>query len=97
MKLELDWHFTKDEMPEIPEGQRDIWLFIASESGAYYNVSYSKYGFNTTDWSGTRLADDEKTARKTAIPVRAWAYIPEDWNKTFFPEEYEEVAEDETV
>ena len=95
MKLELDWHFTKDEMPEIPEGQRDIWLFIASESGAYYNVSYSKYGFNTTDWDGTEFELPEKEKGKTAIPTRAWAYIPEEWNDIFFPEEKE--TKDETV
>ena len=96
MKLELDWHFTKDEMPEVPEGKRYIWLFIVSESGAFYNVSYSKYGFNTTDWDGTELEDaTEEEKRRTAIPTRAWSYIPEEWNDVFFPEKKE--TEDETV
>ena len=95
MKLELDWHFTKDEMPEIPEGQRNIWLFIVAESGAYYDVTYSKYGFNTTDWDGTEFEEPAGKKRRTAIPTRAWAYIPKEWDDIFFP--VKEETEDETV
>lgn len=96
-KKELEWHFTKDELPEIPEGHKNIDVFIVAESGSILQTGFSKYGFNTTDFSGTSWARPAKEERKTAIRTRAWAYIPEDWTKTFFPEEYEEVAEDETV
>ena len=95
MKLELDWHFTKDELPEVTEERKNIDLFVVVESGAFYNVTYSKYGFNTTDWDGTEFELPEKKKRSTAIPTRAWAYIPEDWKDIFFPKEKE--TEDETV
>ena len=95
-KKELEWHFTTEELPVLPNGRLNSTVLIVSESGRLASVSYSKYGFNTTDWTGTKWEEDEETARKTAIDVRAWAYIPDDWNKTFFPEE-NEVAEDETV
>lgn len=89
-KKEFEWHFTKDEMPKLPNGARNVNLFCVAESGWVTTLGYSKYGFNTSDYG---QAEDRE--QKSQIPVRAWAYIPDDWNETFFPEESE--AADETV
>ena len=95
-KKELEWHLANEELPVLPKHRLTISVFIVAETGYLTSVTYSKYGFNTTDWTGTSDERPEEEERKYAIKARAWAYIPDDWNETFFPEE-NEVAEDETV
>ena len=93
-KVTLEWFSPEEKMPELPKGTYNIQVFIVSKQGGWITtVGYSKYGFNTSDFSEYKDWIYEPIHTDSELKVRAWAYIPEELMEIA----KEEDTEDETV
>lgn len=94
MKTTLEWFSPEEKLPELPKGTHNIQVFIVTAKGGWITtVGYSKYGFNTSDFSEYKDWIGEPSHKDSELKARAWAYIPEELIEIAKAEE----EEDETV